>query len=116
MPYDTLLADRISNWFTRKKVPFEAKKMMGGLTYMVNDKMCTGIIHNELMARVGPAVYEEALQKEGCRPMDFTGRPLKGYVMVNPQALAGEKDLDYWMQLALDFNPKAQPSRKKKKA
>ncbi len=115
MAYDPVLGDRISDWFTHKKIPFEVKKMMGGLCFMVNDKMCVGVMKNELMARIAPEVYETALQQDGCRHMDFTGRILKGFVLVEPFALAGEQDIDQWMQLALDFNPRARSSRKKKK-
>jgi hypothetical protein len=52
--------------------------MMGGLTFMYNSKMCVSIIKDELMCRIDPAIYEAVLEKPGCRPMDFTGRPMKG--------------------------------------
>ena len=115
MAYDSILGDRISDWFTRKKVPFEVKKMMGGLFFMVDDKMCVGVMKDELMARIDPDVYESALNQPACRQMDFTGRVLKGFVLVEQQGIAGESDLDHWMQMALDFNPKARSSKKKKK-
>ncbi|MGB0177336.1 MAG: TfoX/Sxy family protein [Owenweeksia sp.] len=116
MAYDSILGNRISEWFNRKKVPFEEKKMMGGLCFMVDDKMCVGVMKDELMARIDPEVYEDALREEACHEMDFTGRVLKGFILVEPEGIAGEKDLDHWMQMALDFNPKAKSSKKKKKA
>ena len=98
-----------------KQVPAEEKKMMGGLCFMVDDKMCFGIVKDELMARIGPDRYEEALQKEGCKEMNFTGRAMKGYVFLEPSAVDMEDDLAYWIQLCLDFNPLAKASKKKAK-
>ena len=88
---------------------------MGGLCFMVNGKMCAGIIDDALMARIGPQFYLEALQKPGCREMDFTGRPLKGFVYVDAEGIDEDEDLAYWVQLCLDFNPRAKSSRKKYK-
>ena len=85
---------------------------MGGLCFMVNDKMCTGIIKNNLMARIGPDVYEEALKNEYCHEMDFTGRPMKGYVYIDPLGIDKDEDLAYWIQLCIDFNPIAKSSKK----
>jgi TfoX/Sxy family transcriptional regulator of competence genes len=92
----------------------EEKEMMGGLTFMYNDKMCLGIIKDELMCRIDPDLHETAILKTGCRTMDFTKRPMKGYVMVNESGLKTQKDFDYWINLALDFNKKAKSSRKRK--
>ena len=89
--------------------------MFGGLCYMVNDKMCVGIIKNELMARIGEGKYEHALTKKGCKEMNFTGRAMKGYVYLDEDALDLDVDLEYWIQLALDFNPLAKASKKNKK-
>ena len=88
---------------------------MGGLCFMVDDKMCVGIVKEELMARIGPDAYEAALQKEGCKEMNFTGRTMKGYVFLEPSAVDLEEDLSYWVQLCLEFNPKAKASKRKKK-
>jgi hypothetical protein len=81
--------------------------MMGGLTFMVNDKMCIGIIKDEMMCRIDPELQESALEKTGCRVMDFTGRPMKGYVMVDDSGMKSKKNFDYWIDLCLDFNKKA---------
>ena len=114
MAYDEFLADRIRSVLQSKKIAFEEKKMMGGLCYMVEDKMCVGVVKDNLMARIDPEVYDEALSKTGCKEMDFTGRPMKGFVFVEPLGIDVEEDLDYWVQLCLDFNPKAKSSKKKK--
>lgn len=115
MAYNEFLADRISQFFVEKGTPFEAKKMMGGLCYMVDDKMCVGVHKEEIMARINPDIYEEALKKEGCREMNFTGRSMKGFVFLSGEAIDLDKDLSYWLQLALDFNPLAKSSKKRKK-
>lgn len=115
MAYDELLADRLRNILKDKKVPNAEKKMMGGLCFMVDDKMCVGIVKDTLMARIDPDVYEEALTKKGSKQMDFTGRPMKGFVFVEPEGIDMEDDLEYWVQLCLDYNPKAKSSKKKKK-
>jgi TfoX/Sxy family transcriptional regulator of competence genes len=114
MAYDEYLAERIRNVFLQKGILFEEKKMMGGVCYLVNDKMCTGIINNRLMARIDPEIYEDALSKKGCREMDFTGRTMKGYIYVETEGIDLESDLSYWIQLALDYNPKAKSSKSKK--
>ena len=114
MAYSEDFADRIRVSLSKKKVLFDEKKMMGGLSIMVEGKMCVGIIKNSLMARIDPEVYAEALTKKGCTEMDFTGKPMKGYVYVHPEGIATDEELDYWVQLCLDFNPKAKASKKKK--
>ena len=115
MAYDEALAARINRILKDKKVSYEDKKMMGGLCYMVDDKMCVGIVKDELMARIGEAAMESALARRGCRQMDFTGRPMKGYVFVGGEGIDMDQDLESWVQLALDFNPMAKSSKKRKK-
>ena len=115
MAYDEHLADRIRMVLKEKRTAYTEKKMMGGLTFMVEDKMCVGIVKEDLMCRLDPEIYEEALTKEGCRPMEFTGRPMAGYVFIDAIGVDAEDDLADWIQLALDFNPKAKSSKKKKK-
>ena len=113
MAYDEKLAYRVRELLQNKR-RVEEKMMMGGLTFMVNDKMCVGILNDDLMVRIDPEVYEEALERKGCRAMDFTGRPMKGFVFVDSDGTKTKKDLEYWMTLALDYNRKAKSSKKKK--
>ena len=113
MAYDELLADRISNVLKEKNAAFYEKRMFGGIAFMVNDKMCVGVIKSDLMARIDPEIHDESIKKEGCRAMDFTKRPMKGYVYIEPGAIDLNEDLDYWINLALDFNPRAKSSKKK---
>jgi len=114
MAYDELLADRIRNTLAEKKVYARELKMMGGLCFMVDEKMCVGIVKNNLMARIGVDSYENALGKKGVQPMDFTGRPMNGYVFIDPEGVDMDEDLEYWVQLCLDYNPLAKSSKKKK--
>lgn len=118
MAYDEYLADRIRSVLRSKQVAFEEKKMMGGICFMVDDKMCVGADQekntgrNRLMARVGEHVYSEALQKSGCRPFDITGKALKGFVLVGEEAIDLDDELEYWVQVSLDYNPLARRSKK----
>ena len=115
MAYNEKLADRVREMITGTETNIEEKKMFGGLCFMVNDKMCVGIEKERLMVRLDPARFDEVMEKEGCRPMDFTGKIMKGYVFVDIEALNTKRKLDYWVKLALDYNKIANPSKKKKK-
>ena len=115
MAYNEFLADRISQFFNERSVPFEAKKMMGGLCFMVDGKMCVGVNRDEVMARIDPEIYQDSLNKPGCKEMNFTGRPMKGFVFLTDEATDLDKDLYSWLQLALNFNPNAKSSKKRKK-
>ncbi len=114
MAYNDKLADRVRELLSAQR-KVEEKKMMGGLTFMVNKKMCVGILGDDLMARIDPDIYESVLEKKGCREMDFTGRPMKGFIFVSAEGTRTKSDLEYWINLALEFNKKAKSSRGKKK-
>ena len=114
MAFDELLADRIKAVLIEKNSLFEEKQMMGGLAFMVNNKMCVGVVKNKMMARINPDIYEDAITKEGCHPMDFTGRPMKGWIFLEPEGIDLDDDISYWVELALEYNPKAKSSKKKK--
>ena len=104
MAYDEFLAERIQKVLADKNIPSEQKKMFGGLAFMINGKMSVGIIKNELMARVGPEFHTEALKKDGARPMDFTGRPMQGYIYVSPDGFDLDTQLEFWVDKCLEFN------------
>lgn len=107
---DPDLADRVAAFFTAKKTPFTTRRMMGGLLFMVRDKMCVAARPQRLMARIGPEAETSALKRPGCAPMDFTGRPLRGFVNIDAGSLRTARQLAYWLDLALAFNPLAKPS------
>ncbi len=112
MAYNEILAERVRQILASTDLQVEEKKMMGGLTFMVNGKMCIGILKDDLMARIAPEEYENALVKNGCGQMDFTGRPMKGFVFIDPEGTDRDEELEYWVKLALDFNPRAKASKK----
>ncbi len=109
MAFSDYLADRVRLRLKKTDKVLE-KKMMGGLIFMVNDKMCVGIDidkktnQDRLMVRVGKLPYEELLEKEGSRIMDFTGKVMRGFLFIDPIGFDSEKDLDFWIEKALEFN------------
>jgi TfoX/Sxy family transcriptional regulator of competence genes len=113
--YNEELATRVRNVFASRKVPFVEKRMMGGLCFLVDDKMCVGVEKERLMVRLDPESYEPALTRKGCGPMDFTGRPMRGFVFVNSAGYSTDADLATWLELALAFNPKAKSSKQRTK-
>ena len=116
MAYNEHLADRVRRVFEEKKVHnIEEKRMMGGLTFMVNDKMCVGIVKEDLMVRLNPELHEEMVQKTGARTMDFTSKPMRGYIFVAPKGVDKDHDLDFWLENALTFNVLAKAAKKKSK-
>lgn len=113
MSYNFELAEKIREELS-SSVEFEEKEMMGGLTFMVADKMCVGIIKDELMCRINPDFHAEAVEMNGCRTMDFTKRPMKGYVMLEESVWRNRTGLRFWIGKSLEFNKIAKSSKKKK--
>jgi TfoX/Sxy family transcriptional regulator of competence genes len=114
MAYNEKLAGSVRALIALTHSNVTEKAMFGGLCFMVNDKMCVGVEKERLMVRLDPLKYDEVMEKEGCRPMDFTGRVMKGYVFVDIEALNTKKKLEYWISLALEYNKIAKLSKKKK--
>jgi TfoX/Sxy family transcriptional regulator of competence genes len=115
MAYNEKLADRVREFISHTHTITEEKKMFGGLCFMVDEKMCVGVEKERLMVRLNPDLMEEVMEKEGCKPMDFTGKSMKGFVFVDIEALNTKKKLEYWLKLALDYNAISKASKKKKK-
>lgn len=115
MAYNEKLADNVRELIALTHKNVVEKAMFGGLCFMVNDKMALGVEKERLMVRLNPDIYEEVIEKEGCTPMDFTGKIMKGYVFVAIDALSTKKKLNYWVQLALEYNKIAKASKKRKK-
>jgi TfoX/Sxy family transcriptional regulator of competence genes len=113
MSYNQTLSEKIRLHLIDNS-DIEEKEMFGGIAFMKNGKMCVGVIKDDLMVRLDPDLYLEVLEKNGCREMDFTGRPMKGWVLVEESGYARANDFEYWIQLALDYNSKAKKSVKKK--
>jgi TfoX/Sxy family transcriptional regulator of competence genes len=112
MAYDEGLAERIREVVIDRPTVSE-KKMFGGLAFMLNDYMFCGVTEEDLMARVGPDKYAESLAKPHVREMDFTGRPMKGYVYVTPDGLESDQELRYWVDLCAEFVTTLPPKKKK---
>ena len=114
MAFNERLANRIRERLANLP-DIEEKTMMGGLVFMVNDKMCIGIIKDEMMCRIDRNFHETAIEMRGCRTMDFTKRPMIGYVLIDETGMKTNAEFDYWINLCLDFNKYAKASKKKRK-
>lgn len=99
--YDERLAERI-RFELAGGPPFSERKMFGGLSFMVKGHMTCGAVKDELLVRTGPEQYESALLRPHARPMDFTGRPMRGMVMVAPKGLEGN-GLREWVALGIAY-------------
>jgi len=96
---DGALADRIRQALGPRPDLIE-KRMFGGLCFMVRGHMTVGVARGDLMVRVGPEQYADALAQPDARPMDFTGKPLTGFVYARPR---DNRRLDAWIERALRF-------------
>ncbi len=102
MAYDESLAERIRSLLAVRDDVRE-QRMFGGLAFMVVDKMAVGIVGNDLMVRVGRDAYDDALSQPHTRPMDFTGRPSRGMVYVDPHGVGDDADLARWVEIGTAY-------------
>ncbi len=110
MSYDEGLAERVREVLDRQPDITE-KKMFGGIAFMARGYMFIGIVDDVLMARVGPDYYETALSRDHVRKMDFTGKPMKGYVYVDPPGHEEDSDLREWVQRCHRFVQSLPPKK-----
>ena len=107
MPFDDRIAHRLRNVLaeevTDSEVTIKEKRMFGGLAIMVNGHMCCGIVGEDLVVRVAVNEYEEALSRPHARPMDFTGRPMRGFVYVDPAGFSSDAQIRAWIRRGLHF-------------
>ena len=115
MAQDEYFSEPLAKILNYSKAAFDEKKMFGGICFMVEEKMCYDIVKYDLMVRLNPDIADQIESKMGCRPMDFTGKRMKGYYYINPKGVDLQVDLEYLVQLALEFNPLAKASKKKTK-
>jgi len=101
VPYNAQIAQQVQNALEGREGLTEMK-MFGGIAFMLHGNMCCGVTNEDLMVRVGADALEDALAQPYARPMDFTGRPMKGFVFVNAAAL-GDRDLKRWVQRGVTF-------------
>ena len=102
MAYDEALADRVREVLSLREAVTE-RKMFGGIAFMVGGNLACGVLGEELIARVGPAAYDEAIAEPHTREFDFTGRPMRNVVVVAPAALESDEDLAGWVDAGADF-------------
>ena len=102
MAFDETAARRVRKALEESPDVVE-KRMFGGIAFMVRGNMCCGVIGDRLMLRVGPKGYETALSRPHAKVMDFTGRPMKGMVYVEPAGFASPRDLKAWIERAMEF-------------
>ena len=117
MAFDEGLAERVREC-TEHEFGVSEKKMFGGLCFLVNGNMYCGVLKSELMVRVGPAAYEEALSGAvgpGARKMDFTGRPMKGMVFIGEEGVIEDEHLSTWVAKGFTFARALPPKAKKTK-
>jgi len=110
MAYDEKLAERIRAAL-KKRPNISEKRMFGGIAFLHRGRMFCGIVDDALMARVGPDAYPAALRQRHVRPMDFTGRPLKGYVFVQSPGCRTQAATAKWVERCLEF-VRTLPARK----
>ena len=103
MAYDEGLAQRIREILVEQDLTPVEKNMFGGLSFMLQGNFACGLTKDDLVVRVGPARYAEALAHPQAREMDFTGRPMKGWVYVNPEGYEADGNLAAWIQQGIDF-------------
>lgn len=102
MPYNEDLAERVRAALERVDRVRE-QKMFGGIAFMVRDRMCVGVTNDDLMVRLGVDAHEAALKLPHTRPMDFTGRPMKGFVFVDLGGLKTRRQVQAWVDRALAY-------------
>jgi TfoX/Sxy family transcriptional regulator of competence genes len=112
MAYDEKLANRIRVGLAGlPKV--EEKKMFGGLAFIVDGKMCINVGTNRIMCRIDPVLHEEALSNKGTSTVMMKGREYRGFIHVDEAAIKTKKELNYWIELSVDYNKHAKSSKKK---
>ncbi len=110
MSFDEKLAERIRTGLARHDAV--EKRMFGGLCFMVNDAMCCGVHKDDFVARVGPERHADALRKPHARPMDITGRPLRGFVFVGQEGVRTDVQLRKWLEWCTAFAASAGAAKK----
>jgi TfoX/Sxy family transcriptional regulator of competence genes len=109
MAFDEELAERVRDVLV-DRADLTEKRMFGGLTFLLGGNMCCGVHESHLILRLGPERAEQALEAAHVGPMDFTGRPMRGFVTVQPEGLAGD-ELQRWVELAVQFAQALPPKK-----
>jgi TfoX/Sxy family transcriptional regulator of competence genes len=102
MAFDESLAQRIRDALARKK-NIEEKKMFGGIGFLLSGNLLVGVWKNSLIARLGPEQGDEALLEPHVKEFDITGKPMKGWVLVEPEGVEDDNQLSAWIRRAVKF-------------
>src|SRR6267143_4526959 len=102
MAFDEALAERIRQRLARRK-NVEEKTMFGGIGFLLNGNLLVGVWKDSLCVRLGPEEGEDALLEPHVREFDITGRPMKGWVLVEPEGVEGDDQLSGWIERAVKF-------------
>ena len=112
MAYNERLAERVRSVLVGQ-AGISERKMFGGLAFLLDGKMCVGVLDDELVIRSGAARFAEALKSTHARPMDFTGRPMTGMVYVSSTGVTRGPALRRWIEMAIDAASAATPSKRR---
>ncbi|MGE0874070.1 MAG: TfoX/Sxy family protein [Burkholderiales bacterium] len=96
MAYDEGLAQRLRELLAGERGVSE-KRMFGGIAFLIDGNMCAGVVRDELMVRVGPDAYARLVREPHAREMDFTGKPMRGFVYVAASGIERDADLGRWL-------------------
>ena len=107
MAYNEKLADRVRELIAAREDRVEEKLMFGGLTFMVNNKLCVGVKSDRILVRIAPDIFDAEALGESCTPMNHGGRDMKGFLFVGEEVLGSHRQLKRWVCLALDYNTQA---------
>ena len=102
MVYNEQLAEKIRKLVSSRR-GWTEKRMFGGVAFMLSGKMCCGVVKDDLLVRVGPDRSDEALSLPNSRPMDFTGKPMKGFVYVSAKGWSNDRTLKQWVDMAVAY-------------
>lgn len=116
MPINEPFAERIRAILAAQGVEAREQKMFGGIAFMVDDKFACGTMKDDLVLRVGKDAEAVALQRPGTRPMDFTRRPMPGWIYVAASSLQDDAALAEWVRMGVAYGATLEPSRKARKA
>jgi TfoX/Sxy family transcriptional regulator of competence genes len=101
MAYNEKLAERIRNELSG--IPFVEKKMFGGVGFLIHGNMACGVYKEDMIVRVEPARHEQLIKKPGAKVFDITGKPMKGWLMVDPAGCKTKKQLGAWVKEGVEF-------------
>lgn len=112
MAYDEALGERIRGVLAGRDDVTE-QRMFGGIAFMIGGRMAVGVVHDDLMVRVGPESHDDAVARPHVRPMDFTGRPMQGFVYVAPGGVVEDEHLAQWVEAGAAFAASQPPKQRR---